>query len=160
MKLSELERPFICTSLADTSIEETIVSIKRAEYEGARAFEVHLPLLDFPDPQTIEELTDATTAPMYATCRRGTFYELLGAQGAVDLTDEERAEKLVSAIDAGFDGVDVELDAFDPTGGPDVFTPEAIQAYAADSSAPVAEVSDDPEAIERQHEFIDEIQQW
>lgn len=157
MRPSELERPFICTSLADTSLEETIVSIKRAEYEGARAFEVHLPLLDFPDAETIEKLTSATTAPMYATCRRGTFYELLGAQGVVELTDEERVDHLVSAVDAGFDGVDVELDTFEPTGGPDTFTPAAIRSYAADSSAPLAEVSDDPEAIDRQRKFIDEI---
>lgn len=157
MRLSDLDRPFICSSLADQSIEETIVSIKRAEYEGARAFEVHLPLLDFPDPQAIEELTDATSAPMYATCRRGTFYELLGAQEVVDLSEEERTEKLLSAIDAGFDGVDIELDTFDPTGGPDAFTPEAIRAYAADSNAPLGEVSDDSEAIERQREFIDAV---
>lgn len=157
MRLSDLERPFICTSLADQSIEETITSIKRAEYEGARAFEVHLPLLGFPDLQTITELTDATAAPMYATCRRGTFYELLGAAGAVDLTDEERTEQLLGAIEAGFDGVDIELDTFDRTGGPDAYTPDAIQTYAAESNALIAEVSDEPGAIERQREFVDAV---
>lgn len=108
MRLSELERPFICTSLADGSVEETVTSIKRAEYQGARAFEVHLPLLDFPDPDSIEKITGATAAPMYATCRRGAFYELLGAGESVDLTDEERTDRLLRAVEVGFDGIDID----------------------------------------------------
>ena len=153
MRLSDLERPFICTSVTEESVDETIASIKRAEYEGARAFEVHLPLVDFPDPETIRTITDVTAAPMYATCRRGTFYELLGANGTVDLTDEERTDRLLVAIESGFDGVDIELDVFDPTGGPERFTDESIREYAGDDSAPMAQVTDDPETIERQHEF-------
>lgn len=157
MRLSDLERPFICTSLADRSVEETIASLKRAEYQGARAFEVHLPLLDVPDRKVIAELTAATAAPMYATCRRGTFYELLGAGGSVDLTDAERTGVLLDAVEAGFDGVDVELDAFDPTGGPDEFSAGAIRRYADDPDAPLAQVSDDPDAVERQRAFVDAV---
>ena len=154
MRLSDLERPFICTSLADHSVEATIASIKRAEYEGARAFEVHLPLVNFPDTETIAEIAGATAAPMYATCRRGTFYELLGAQGSVELTEAERTERLLAALDAGFDGVDIELDTFDPTDGPSEFTREEIREYADNPDTPMAQVSDDPGAVERQREFI------
>ena len=154
MRLSDLERPFICTSLVDHSVEATIASIKRAEYEGARAFEVHLPLLDFPDAETIAEITGATTAPMYATCRRRTFYKLLGAEGSVELTEADRTERLLTALDAGFDGVDIELDTFDSTGGPREFTPKAIREYADNPDTQMAQVSDDSKAIERQNEFI------
>jgi 3-dehydroquinate dehydratase len=157
MRLSELERPFICTSIAATTIKETVTAMKRAEYDGARAFEVHLPLLGFPDPAPLARLTDATAAPVYATCRRGAFYELLGADVTVDVSDDERAERLLAAVEAGCDGVDLELDAFDPTGGPDAFNPAAIDEYAADSDASLAEVTDDADAVDRQQEFVQAV---
>jgi len=157
MRLSELERPFICTSLADHTVKETIASIRRAEYEGARAFEVHLPLVDFPDRETVAELTGATAAPIYATCRRGTFYELLGAEGAVDLPESERTDVLLEAIKAGFNGVDVELDTFGPTVEPAEFSTDGIRNYASDPDATVAQVSDDQDAIERQRAFVNAV---
>lgn len=159
MRLSDLERPFICTSLAEQTIEETVSALKTAEYAGARAFEVHLPLLGFPDREEIDRLTAATAAPMYATCRRGRFYELLGADEVVELDDEERVDALVDAVETEFDGVDLELDTFDPTPGPETFSEDAIRTYAADESTGMAEVTDDAEAVERQHEAIDRVHQ-
>lgn len=157
MQLSDLERPFICTSLAEQTIEETVAALKTAEYAGARAFEIHLPLLGFPDRDEIDRLTAATAAPMYATCRRGRFYELLGADEIVALEDSERVDALVEAVDAGFDGVDLELDTFDRTPGPESFSEDAIRAYAADESTGPAEVTDDEEAVERQRDAIDRV---
>lgn len=157
MRLSDLERPFICTSLAETTIEATVAAMKRAEYEGARAFEVHLPLLDFPSGDAVDRLLSATGNPVYATCRRDTFYELLGVEEPVSLTDEERTDRLLEAVEAGFAGIDVELDAFDPTPGPDEFTEAAIEAYASDPDAGVAEVTDDPTAIEAQRTLVEDV---
>lgn len=154
MQLSDLEQPFICTSIVARSVEATIATIKRAEYDGARAFEVHLPLLGFPDREAIASITGVTARPVYATCRRGTFYDLLGADVPVDLTDAERTERLLAAVEAGAAGVDVELDTFDPTGGPDEVSEAAIRNYASDPGAPIAEVTDDPTAVERQREFV------
>lgn len=157
VRLTDLERPFVVTSLSDRSIPETIATMKRAEYAGARAFEVHLPLLSFPGPDGIAALTAATAAPIYATCRRGRFYELLGADEPVELTDAQRTEALVEAVEAGVDGVDFELDTFDPTGGPDEFTAAAVADYAADPDAEPAEVTDDGAAVARQRETIDRV---
>lgn len=157
MRLSNLERPFICTSLADHDVEATTASIKRAEYQGARASDIYLPLVDFSDPGTTARITDATAAPMYATRRRGEFYVLLGAEGSVDLIESERTDRLLAAAEAGLDGVDIELDTFDPTGGPDEFTAGAIQSYARDPDAPLAQVSDDPAAVQRQREFVETV---
>lgn len=157
MRLTELERPFIVTSSSDRSIPEVIRTIKQAEYDGARAFEVHLPLAGFPDAEEIERLTEATSCPLYATCRRGRFYELLGAEESFDFTDEERVELLVDAVESGFDGVDFELDTFDPTPGPDSFTTEAIVEYATDPESTPAEITDDPDAVERQRETVERI---
>jgi 3-dehydroquinate dehydratase len=157
MRLSDLERPFICTSLAETTVEETVAAMKRAEYEGTRAFEVHLPLLDFPTGADAERLLSATANPVYATCRRDTFYELLGVDEPVSLTDGERAERLVTAVEAGFAGADFELDSFDRTPGPERFTEDAIAAHAAAPDATPAEVTDDPDAVARQEAFVADV---
>jgi 3-dehydroquinate dehydratase len=157
MRLTELERPFIVTSCSDRSIPEVIATIKRAEYDGAEAFEIHLPLAGFPDADEIARLRDATSRPLYATCRRGRFYELLGAGESFDFTDEERIDLLVEAVEAGFDGVDFELDTFDPSPGPESFTTDAIADYATDPTTGPAEITDDPEAVERQRDTVGRI---
>lgn len=157
MTLSRLERPFICTSLAASTLEGTISALERAEYDGASAFEVHLPLLDFPDDEEIAELTAATSRPMYATCRRDAFYTLLGDDVEVALSDEERVEALLSAVEAGFDGIDVELDTFAPTPKPEDYSRSAIEAYADDDATPLAEVADEPDAVERQRSTVEAV---
>jgi len=157
VQLSEIEQPFICTSLAETTVAETVATLKTAEYEGARAFEIHLPLLGFPDAETIDKLTSATAAPVYATCRRGEFYELLGVDDPVEITDCERIDALVDAVECGFDGVDFELDTFDPTPGPRSFSRQAIREYADDETAEIAEVTDAEQAVTRQREAIERV---
>ncbi len=157
MRLSALPRPFICTSVVEEGLERTIRTIKTAEYQGATAFEIHLPLLDYPGEAELERLATATAFPIYATCRRGTFYELLGAENVVHLSDDERTDRLVAAVEAGLDGIDVELDTFDATPGPDSFTEEAIAAYASDPDAEPAEISDDPAAIDAQRDVVERV---
>jgi 3-dehydroquinate dehydratase len=154
VRLTGLQRPFVVTSLTDRTVAGTVASIKRAEYAGAQAFEIHLPLLSFPDRRAIETVTGATAAPIYATCRRGDFYELLGADDPVELSDDRRVDALVEAVEAGVDGVDFELDTFDPTGGPDAYTEAAIAEYAADPDAVPAEVSDEDRAVSRQRAAV------
>jgi 3-dehydroquinate dehydratase len=157
MRLSTLPQPFICTSVVDGGIEGTIRTIKTAEYEGATAFEVHLPLLDFPTAEELGRLADATAYPIYGTCRRAPFYELLGRDEPAQLTDVDRTDQLVTAVDAGLDGIDMELDTFDCQPGPESFSEEAIAAHAADPDAEPAEISDDPEAIAAQGDVIDRV---
>jgi 3-dehydroquinate dehydratase len=157
MSLSSLKRPFICTSLAETTVDETISAMKTAENAGAHAFEVHLPLLDFPGEGELSRIASATGRPVYATCRRGGFYELLGAERVTELDDEARVRELLDAVEAGVAGVDVELDTFDPTGGPEDYTSAAIAAYAADENTPLTEVTDDEEAVERQRSVIEAV---
>jgi len=157
MSLTSLERPFICTSLAETTVEETISAMKTAENAGARAFEIHLPLLDFPDEAELSRITAATACPIYATCRRHTFYELLGADTVTGRDDDERIAELLAAVENGVDGIDVELDTFAPTGGPESFTREAITAYADEEDAPIAEVTDAEAAVERQRDAISAV---
>jgi len=157
MRLTEVPRPFICTSVVDEGIEQTVRTIKKAEYQGARAFEVHLPLLGFPDREGFERLRATTSCPIYATCRRDSFYRLLGADDVVSLTDRERTDRLVAAVEAGLAGVDMELDTFDPTPGPASFTGDAIEEYASDPETGLAEVTDDPEAVTTQEAVVDRV---
>lgn len=157
MRLTDVPQPFICTSVADEGLESTIRTIKTAEYQGASAFEVHLPLLGFPDEAALDRLQSATACPVYATCRRDTFYELLGAEDVVTLSDRERTDRLVAAVEAGLAGIDVELDTFDRQPGPSSFTEEAIEAYAADPETEPAEITDDDDAIAAQESVVDRV---
>lgn len=157
MRLSSVPRPFICTSIVDEGIERTIRTMKTAEYQGAGAFEVHLPLLGFPADDDIGRLAAATSCPIYATCRRGSFYELLGAGTDVTLSDTERTDAMVAAVEAGLDGIDMELDTFDRQPGPESYSAAAIEAYAEEPTAGPAEVTDHPEAIEAQSGVVDRV---
>lgn len=157
MRLSDVPRPFVCTSIVDEGLERTIRTLKTAESQGARAFEVHLPLAGFPDAAELERLRSATACPIYATCRRDTFYELLGVGDVVSLSDEERTDRLVAAVEAGLAGIDMELDTFDRQPGPDSFTEEAIDRYAADPSTGPAEISDDPDAVAAQQAVVERV---
>jgi 3-dehydroquinate dehydratase len=157
MQLSDLEQPFICTSLAEAGLEETIRALKTAEYQGAQAFEIHLPLLGFPGPEEVERLQSATSRPIYATCRRDSFYELLGHDDIVSLGDAQRTERLLEAVEAGLVGVDLELDTFDRQPGPDVYTQDVIASYATNSETDPAEVTDDPTAVENQRSVVQNI---
>ena len=157
MNLADVPQPFICTSVVDDDLESTIRTIKTAEYQGAGAFEIHLPLLGFPDETALDRLTSATSRPIYATCRRETFYELLGTDDVVRLTDAERTDRLVAAVEAGAAGIDFELDAFDRQPGPDSFTQEAIEAYATDPESEPAEVTDDPDAVAAQEAVVERV---
>jgi len=157
VQLTDLERPFICTSIVEEGLDRTIRTLKTAEYQGASAFEVHLPLLGFPGDAALQRLAAATARPIYATCRRDEFYELLGAQETVSLTDRERTDRLVAAVDAGLDGIDLELDSFDRQAGPDSYTRAAIERYADDPAAEPAEITDDPEAVAAQRRVVERV---
>lgn len=157
MSLSSLKRPFICTSLTETTIEESISAMKTAENAGARAFEIHLPLLNFPGQDDLLRLTSATGGTVYATCRREGFYELLGAKQTTSMSDDKRVAKLLDAVEAGIKGIDIELDTFSPTGGPEEFTSAAITKYADKEDPPACEVTDDEKAIERQQSVIESV---
>lgn len=157
MQLTDLDRPFICTSLAKAGLEETIRALKTAEYQGAEAFEIHLPLLGFPGAEELSRLEAATSRPIYATCRRDSFYELLGHDDVVSLDDAQRTDRLLNAVDAGLAGVDFELDSFDRQSGPANYTEDAIASYATDDETDLAEVTDDPAAVEKQESVIDDI---
>lgn len=157
VRLTDLQRPFVVTSVVATDVEETVATMKRAEYAGADAFEIHLPLLSFPDSDRLAELAAVTAAPTYVTCRRGRFYDLLGVETTVDLTDQRRVDALATAVEAGFDGVDFELDTFDPTGDLEAYTDDAIAARAADPDAEPAQVTDDADAVARQRAAVDRV---
>ena len=157
MRLSTLSRPFICTSVVDKGLEPTIRTMKTAEYQGATAFEIHLPLLGFPDASALKRLQDATSAPIYATCRRDSFYELLGIDDVVSLSESERTDRLVGAVEAGLAGIDMELDTFDRHPGPDSFSEDAIEAYATNPATEPAEITDDSDAVDAQRSVVERV---
>ncbi|MDR9431885.1 MAG: type I 3-dehydroquinate dehydratase [Natronomonas sp.] len=143
--------------MTDESLEATVATIKRAGYAGTSALEVYLPLLDFLERAVLRELTATTAAPIYATCRRSGFYELLRVDETPGLTDEQRVDALVDAVKARFYGEDSELDTFDPTGSPERLTTEVITEYAADPNTERAQVTDRESPVERQREAIDRV---
>jgi len=157
MRLKDVPQPFICTSIVDEGVKSTIRTMKTAEYRGADVFEVHLPLLGFPDQTELNRLQSATSRPIYATCRRDSFYRLLGTDNVVSLTDRERTDRLVSAVESGLAGIDVELDTFDCTPGPSSFTEQAIDEYASDPDTGLAEVTDDADAVAAQEALVDRV---
>jgi len=63
----------------------------------------------------------------------------------------------VAAVEAGLDGIDMELDSFDCQPAPEPFSEDAITAHTADPEAEPAKISDDPETIAAQTDVIDRV---
>ena len=155
MSFRDIPRPFICGVLIDDPTPDGVIrTMKLAEYEGADAFDLELQSLDpeFRSPAALKPLFDVATRPIFTVYRR---YSLRGSNLVYAESNEEtRMQAQLDLIDLGSIGFDMELDTFDPRPGPSNAT-EAGKRYSYDRDSPPREVSDDPQAIDRQMRLIE-----
>lgn len=129
-----LPRPIVTCIMKAESIRDTIANIKNAEYDGAPAFAVHLEGLgrEGLTEENFRAIVSATKKPvMLLHYRTGPY-----ADGSAPLTDEERAQVLFQAIHCGAAAVDITADTFCPS---------------------PLEFTEQPEAVEKQKEFIAKV---
>jgi hypothetical protein len=154
MRLTALPRPFIVAVATDQTLDRALDTIRQAANDGAHAIELNLPPLFDATAGDLERLIGASPLPVYTSCRRAPFMQVYGfsTDTLPQWDDDERMERQIEAAEAGACAIDMELDTFDPHPAPPFGTPEA-EAFAA-SAGDAAEITDDPEAIEKQREIV------
>lgn len=148
MKLSSLKRPFICLVVSEQSGEKAVRVIQENE-DRVDAFEVNLTMLDV---RQLRDVFAATKRPCLATNRRPNFMKFYGYEGLPPVSEQDRAGKLLSALDAGASAIDCELDMFDDDRQrmkPSYLSREE-KAYARRPGSEPAELSREPRAVAKQ----------
>ena len=110
--LTSLDRPFVVCVLTDDSCASAAVTIARAAYAGADAFELNLPLLALEAGEAVRALVNSCGRPLYTSCRRAAFMRVYGRGDVPNWSDDERMERQMELIAAGSVAIDIELDTF------------------------------------------------
>ncbi len=153
-----LDQPFTCASIYESTVDETISTMKVSEFDGADSFLINLMgdgtqglREEFLNENDLERLFTSTSKPSMAC-----YYRWHYGGEPVDITDVERQEILRMAVRAGAKCIDFLGDTFAPTDGPTVFSEEA-KRYSLESDQPPREVTTDEEVMDRQREEIERI---
>ena len=143
------KKPFIVGVLRGESAADDIATILNSETEGADAFDVHLHWL--PESERTDEklnrIFKSSSRPMLAL-----YYREQTPYNTPAASEERRIEGLLRALDCGAVGVDIQADFFDPRSKASLAGSELAFAKKAP-----AEVTLDPDAVEKQKELIGSI---
>ena len=113
-KLTDLQRPFICYVITETTTQKVLKQIDLAEEGGASAVEINLACLkEIERKVNLRDIFGSNSLPAVATCRRSTFMKVYGFENLGKMSESERAEILLDAVDNGASAIDFELDLFD-----------------------------------------------
>lgn len=147
-----LPKPFIVSVVGDKNPDGAIATIKRAEYDGADAYDLHLMNLErkYHNVKDLRSIITTTSKPVLLLYYRWTM------KGMLDIPDEERVKAQLVGIEAGAAGLDVTADIFDPSPGPDSWTQEA-HVYSTNRKSKPREISMKPEVIKKQKELINKV---
>ncbi|MEM3046694.1 MAG: type I 3-dehydroquinate dehydratase [Candidatus Bathyarchaeia archaeon] len=154
LKLTQVNRPFICAVITDANVDACIRTMKLAEFDGADAFELDLHVLQPypPSKQDVKDIVGCTSKPTFTVNRR---------VGGRPQSEDERVKMQLDAFDAGTVGFDTELDTFDPCTQWDAAKTkhqmEHLQGISLDPDVMPLEVSYDPEAERKQMRLIDDL---
>lgn len=148
----KLPKPFIVSVVGDKEPDGAIATIKRAEYDGADAFDLHMMSLErqYHNYKDLRKIISSTVKPVFL------LYYRWNMKGMLDVPDDERVEAQLVGIEAGAAGLDITADIFDPSPGPDSWTPEA-HAYSTNRNSKPREISMKPEVIDKQKKLIERV---
>lgn len=157
---TDLEQPFTCVGVYESTPAEAISVIKESEHRGADSFVItlmgdgtHGLREEYLNEEDLGQIFNCTSKPIMALYYRWNF-----AGETIDITDGERQDILRMAVRAGADAIDYVGDTYDPTSGPELFSEEAAR-YSLESDGPPQELAPrDAEAYERQKAEIEEFQ--
>ncbi|MFX1537876.1 MAG: type I 3-dehydroquinate dehydratase [Promethearchaeota archaeon] len=121
-KITEIEKPFICSTLFYDDKKSTMKNMKLSELKGASAFELNLLPLGKIDKEDLKDIFAFTAKPVFTTLRRSGPVAPKGVIIKFDGTEEERMNRQLEVIELGSNGYDMELDAFDPSPTPTQIT--------------------------------------
>jgi 3-dehydroquinate dehydratase len=142
---AQLPRPLIVGSLRHKTVDSVIDDVKKSEADGAKAFILHIQLLneEYHNFESFKRIADSTDCPVMAINYR--------TSGRFD--DEHRLNIMREAVRAGFRSVDIPMYIYDSDAKSSLTLCELPFADAKPN-----EVSMRTEVIRKQKELIKEFQ--
>ena len=147
-KLSTMIAPAVAGVIRERTVKAAIAEIKNCYYHGADMIDLHISCLEDQSPEALKRIIGSTTLPVLALNYNQTIdWKPLG------LSEEERVQSLLDAVDAGAAGIDMQGYTF--------HTPSA-KGFCGDdrycfTKGNPKEVVTDPSIIEKQCALIDQI---
>ncbi len=147
-KLSQIPAPAIAGVVREKSSKAAIAEIKNCVYGGADMIDLHLSCLEDKSLDTLKHIIEYTQLPILAL-NYNTTYEW----GNLGMTEEEREELFLRAIDAGAMGIDMQGYTFHAP-SKTAFYGENKYSFTRDNPK---EVVTDEATISRQCELIEKV---
>ncbi len=108
-KLSTLTAPAVAGVVRETSVRAAIAEIKNCLFDGATMIDLHMSCLANSDVDSLKKIISSTRLPILALNYNNTF-----TMGKAGLTEEERIDSFLRAVEAGAAGIDMQGYTFDP----------------------------------------------
>ena len=147
-KLSKISAPAIAGVIREKNARSAIAEIKNCMYDGADMIDLHLSCLETNDVSTLRTIVISSKLPILAlNYNRTVNWEDCG------LTEEERVESFLRAVEAGAAGVDMQGYTFHAPSKKE-FCGEDNYSFTKGNPK---EVVTDPVIISKQSEFIETV---
>ena len=147
-KISEISAPAIAGVIREKTSTAAIAEIRNCMYDGADMIDLHLSCLGTDDVDTLRRIVNSTKLPILALNYNSTV-----SWKDCGLTEEERVESFLRAVEAGVAGVDMQGYTFHAP-SKNEFCGE--DKYSFTKGTP-KEVVTDPVIISKQSEFIETV---
>ena len=147
-KLSTISAPAVAGVCRATSTKGAIAQIKNCYLAGADMIDLHLSCLEDRSPEALKAIIQSTRLPVLAL-----NYNHYPDWKPMGLTEQERVQSLLDAIDAGAAGIDMQGYTFHAPSKKE-FCGEDCYSFTKGNPK---EVVTDPEVIGQQCQLIEEV---
>ena len=107
-KIAEISAPAIAGVIREKSVRAVIAEIKNCMYDGADMIDVHMSCMEDSSVEALKQLVASTSLPILAlNYNKDYLWNEMG------LTEEERVDSFLRAIEAGVAGIDIQGYTFD-----------------------------------------------
>lgn len=147
-KISEISAPAIAGVVREKTSTAAIAEIRNCMYDGADMIDLHMSCLESSDEETLREIIHSSKLPILAlNYNRTVNWKDCG------LTEEERVESFLRAVEAGAAGVDMQGYTFHAPSR-NAFCGEDKYSFTKGNPK---EVVTDEAIISKQREFIEKV---
>lgn len=147
-QLSRLAAPAIAGVVREKTVRSAIAGIKNCFYDGADMIDLHLSCLEKRNPDALRQIIGSTDLPVLAL-----NYNQTWEWTACGLTEEERVQSMLDAVEAGAAGIDMQGYTFHLP-SKTAFCGEDLYSFTKGNPK---EVVTDPVVIEKQCALIEQV---
>jgi len=148
MKLSAIAAPAVAGCVRERTVKAAIAEVKNCYYSGADMIDLHMSCLEDSSVEALKKIIAASPLPVLAL-----NYDQYYDWSRIHLTEEERIDSFMRAIEAGAAGIDMQGYTFHiPSRS--AFCGEDKYSFTKDGPK---EVVTDPAIIEKQCALIEQV---